>query len=328
MFRYIIKYIKILSVICIFITIVSIFNNSIKNEYPDVSDMDFTLNVMSNEEKTSDLKLDDTVVYRNDNINSELFPECYYALLIDDTDNNIYAAKNAHERMYPASMTKFMTAIVVCDKIEAGEISVEDVVTITNYYDLTYDDVAPCDLTPGCEITVKNLLYGLLIESNNYYGIILAEYIAGDVNTFCELMNDKSYSIGATNTHFVNPHGLDNSNHYSTPYDMYLITKEAHTHELIRTIDTYDTYSYTYINSEGYAVYADIEASNLFLTEVVSLPSNFEIDVWKTGTTDGAGYCLTMYITKDKKTYIAIASSKETRQDLYDAMVRLISMLG
>lgn len=308
--------------------ILTIVNNSLKNEYPDVSDMSFSISEMLREDEIPDLELNNTVVHRNEDINSELFSECYYALLIDDTDNYVYAAKNAHERMYPASMTKLVTAMVVCDKINSGEITPEDVVTVEKYYDLTYEGVAPFDLTPGCDITVKDLMYGLLIESNNYYSLILAEYIAGDVESFCKLMNEKVYSIGATNTHFSNPHGLDAPDHYSTAYDIYLITKEAHTYEYIRTIDAFETYSYSYINPEGYAVDVDIEATNLFMNDHVALPANFNIEVWKTGTTDGAGNCLAMYITKDKKTYIVIASSGTSKLVLYDAMVKLICLIG
>lgn len=317
-----------LSTVCIFFMILTIVNNSLKNEYPDVSDISFSVSEMQREDEVPDLELQNTVVHRDNNTNSEMFSECYYALLIDDTDNYVYAAKNAHERMYPASMTKFMTAMVVCDKINSGEITPEDVVTVERNYDLTHEGVAPCDLTAGCEITVKDLMYGLLIESNNYYSLILAEYISGNVEDFCELMNEKSYSIGATNTHFSNPHGLDAPDHYSTAYDIYLITKEAYTYEYIRTIDAFETYSYSYINSEGYAVDVDIEATNLFMNDHVALPANFNMEVWKTGTTDGAGNCLALYLTKDEKTYIVIASSGESKEVLYDAMVKLICLIG
>lgn len=328
MYRNVFKYLITYMVIFIFFMIVTIVNNKIDAPYPDVKDMDFIVNETIRETESLNLKPEHTVIYRDDNTNSELFPDCYYALMVDDTDGIVYAAKNVHQRMYPASMTKFMTAIIVCDKIEAGQISLDDVVTVENYYDLTYDDVAPFELNYGYKITVKNLLYGLLIESNNYYALILADYVAGSQEAFCKLMNEKAYEIGATNTHFMNPHGLDNPEHYSTPYDIYLITKEAHKHELIRTIDSYDSYSYTYTDTEGYIVEADIIATNYFLNDMVDLPANFSIEVWKTGTTDGAGNCLAMWLTKNNKTYIAIASCGDSKQTLYDSMVRLLCLIG
>jgi D-alanyl-D-alanine carboxypeptidase (penicillin-binding protein 5/6) len=272
--------------------------------------------------------LHNTVVYRDDNTNSKLFDDCYYALLIDDTDKEVYASKNAHRRMYPASMTKLVTASVICDKFESGELSPDDVVTITNSYDLTSEGIGVCDLTPGCRIKVKDLMYGLLLQSNNYYALILAEYVAGDVSSFCKLMNEKAYSIGATNTHFVNPHGLDDPNHYTTAYDIYLIVKEAYSHEFIRTADTYDKYSFSYQNSTGEYVAADVEATNLFMTGYASMPANFHVEVWKTGTTTGAGNCLTMYLTRDDHTYIVVASSGESRAVLYDSIIKLLCLVN
>ena len=80
-----------------------------------------------------------------------------------------------------------------------------------------------------------------MLESNNYYALYLAEYVGGDIQSFCDRMNQKALELGATNTHFMNPHGLDDPNHYSTAYDMYLIVKEVHNHQILRDIDGFDT---------------------------------------------------------------------------------------
>lgn len=314
-------------IICIFFLIVSIFNNSVRDEYPEAGQMKFGISEMLKASDTTEYTMDDTVVYRSDNTNAELFDDCYYALLINETDKQVLAAKNVHERMYPASMTKYMTAMVVCDKINSGDINLNSTVTLTRDYDLTYDGVAPADIFYGDEITVKDLLYGLLIESNNYYALILADYVAGSEEAFAALMNQKAKSIGATNTHYMNPHGLDNPEHYSTAYDIYLITKEAYKYDLIRTIDEFESYSYSYISSEGYLINREITPTNYFLNGNVELPANFDIHVWKTGTTDGAGNCLSMYVTRDDKTYIVIASSGDSKAVLYDAMVQLLCLV-
>lgn len=314
-------------VICIFFLIVSIVNNSLKEEYPEASDMKFGISEMLKASDTLEYKLDDTVVYRSENVNSELFDDCYYALLINETDQKVMAAKNPHERMYPASMTKYMTAMVVCDKINSGEINLNNTVTLTKDYDLTYDGVAPADIFYGDEISVKDLLYGLLIDSNNYYALILADYIAGSEEAFCALMNQKAKSIGATGTHYMNPHGLDNPEHYSTAYDIYLITKEAYKYDLIREIDEFESYSYSYISSEGYLIYREIKPTNYFLNGNVDLPAGFDVHVWKTGTTDGAGNALSMYVTKDDKTYIVVAASGDSKSVLYDSMVKLLCLI-
>lgn len=327
MLKYIMRYCCILLGIGIVFFTISSLNCNVKERYPSMTDIDFDMEQVENEAYLSDVKKD-TIVYRDDGTNEELFSDCFFALFLNETDHEVYAAKNAHMRMYPASMTKYMTAIVVCDKLEAGEISLDDMVTVTQNYNLaSYYDVAPSVLTVGDKISVKDLLYGLMLESNNYFALMLAEYVAGDTASFCELMNQKAYSIGATNTHFMNPHGLDDTNHYSTAYDIYLITKEAYDHDIIRNIDTMSEYTYTYYDVNNIPVYVDISATNMFVNGKANLPANYHIEVWKTGTTTGAGNCLSMYLTKDGKDYFVVASSGISKNVLYDALVRLLCLI-
>ncbi|MGN0151512.1 MAG: D-alanyl-D-alanine carboxypeptidase family protein [Wujia sp.] len=309
----------------VFFTISSL-NCNVKNEYSELAGRDFDLCPELPEHSLYEQQAD-TIVYRNADDNASLFDECYYALFINETDHEVYAAKNVHRRMYPASMTKFMTAIIVSEKIEAGEIGLNDTVTINRQYDLTAEDVEPCMLKPGDKITVKDLLYGLLLESNNYFALILADYVSGDTAAFCDLMNQKAYSLGATNTHFMNPHGLDNRDHYSTAYDIYLITKEAYRHELIRTIDASSQYSFTYYDANDVPYDVDVGATNMFMRDKADLPANYHIEVWKTGTTTGAGNCLAMYLTRGDKEYFVVASSGSSKNALYDALVKLLCLI-
>ncbi len=326
MLKYIMRYCCILLGIGIVFFTISSLNCNVKNRYPSMTDVDFDVEQVSNETYLSDMAAN-TIVYRNDDTNGALFSDCFFALFLNETDHEIYAAKNVHTRMYPASMTKYMTAIIVCEKIEAGEISLDDMVTVTQNYNLTSYDVAPSVLVAGDKISVKDLLYGLMLESNNYFALILANYVAGDTESFCGLMNQKAYSIGATNTHYMNPHGLDDTNHYSTAYDIYLITKEAYSHDIIRTIDTMSEYTYTYYDVNNVPVNVDIIATNLFVNGKADLPANYHIEVWKTGTTTGAGNCLSMYLTKDGKDYFVVASSGVSKNVLYDALVRLLCLI-
>lgn len=326
MLRDFVKPMVVTLLVCILFAIGTILNHNIENEYPDLSELTLETKETLQSNTGMGLRVENTVVYREDSTNSELFDDCYFALLIDETNKEVLCAKNAHQRIYPASMTKLMTGILVCDKIEAGEMSLDDVITVTKNYDLYAESGVPCDIKAGSRITVKDLLYELMIHSNNYYSLILGEYIAGDITNFCNLMNEKAYSIGATNTHFVNPHGLDDPNHYSSPYDMYLIMKEAHSHELLREIAGYSSYAYSYTNQEGYEVEVEVEPTNLFYSEV-ALPANFHIETWKTGTTGGAGYCLNMYLTYNDNSYVAIAACGKSKSGLYDAMVRLLCLV-
>ena len=321
------RFLTAILLICGVFCVINNIRNNTDNEYAGIANITFNVNEDFYGTNLKYNVLDNTVVGKENSQNSSMFTDSYFALLIDETNNQVYASYNAHRRMYPASMTKLMTAIIVCEKLEAGEISEDDIVTVTNSYDLTYDGVAACELGIGSQITVKDLMHGLLIESNNYYALILADYVAGSTDAFCELMNQKAYELGATNTHFVNPHGLDNPNHYSTAYDMYLILKEADSHEYIRQIDTFGTYSYTYINSSGYTISADISATNLFCNGYVDLPANFSMRTWKTGTTSGAGNCLAIALTKGDNTYYLVASDGDSRSELYDLVVELLCLI-
>ena len=172
------------------------------------------------------------------------------------------------------------------------------------------------------------MLYTLLIQSNNYYALILADYVAGSESAFCDLMNEKAKFIGATNTHFANPHGLDDVNHYTTAYDMYLIIKEAYSYNVIKEIDEHTSYNYIYYNSGGNPIEVDISATNYFLSGGAKLPANYKIKVWKTGTTDGAGNCLTMYLEKEGKEYVMVASCGESKPLLYDAIVTMLCLVN
>lgn len=304
------------------IFVIGFISSRVSDKYDDDSNIYINMDLV---EQTGISYTDvDTVVYRSADINSEGYNELYYSLLIDDTEKSVLAAKNPHQRMYPASMTKLMTAIVVCEKIEDGTISTDDVVKLSHNYNITTPGVGPCELTAGCEITIDNLMHGLLIESNNYYGLILADYIAGDVESFCSLMNEKAYSIGATNTHYMNPHGLDDPQHYSTAYDLYLITKEANTHTYIQEICQLASFSYVYKDAYGNTIETETRTTNMFVSGKASLPSGFKISACKTGTTTGAGNCLSLWLTKDGKNYFLVASNADSRNQLYTDIAKIM----
>ena len=320
----------IITGLVIVLMLVSGANVHVSDPYSRAVDFDYSVKRLQSVNTQPDLLGGDidTVVTKQNTENAEMFNECLFALLIGESDNQVYVAKNAHRRMYPASLTKLMTGIIVCDRIEAGVITLDDEVTVTDYYDLTDEGVGPSPLTYGDTISVKDLLYALMIESNNYYALILADYVAGDEASFCKLMNEKAHAIGATNTHFANPHGLDDPDHYSTAYDMYLIIKEAHSHELMRKIDEFDNYAYTYTDAAGNVIDMEAEATNYFVNGNAQLPAGVKLSTWKTGTTDGAGYCLALYFEKNGKKYVSVASVLEDKIGLYDATARLLSMVN
>ena len=325
------KPILILFVLLCISSIALIMNKKTDNSFIESQKVTFYIDETLDNAVNIELKQDNVVIKQGEDVNADLFPDCYFVLLIDNVDGTVYAAKNVHKRMYPASMTKLMTAIVVCDYMEAQGKEYDEIVTVDNYYDLSAQGGGVNPLPRGSKISVRNLLAGLLIQSNNYYALILADYVAGSEEAFCDLMNEKATALGATNTHFANPHGLDDVEHYSTAYDIYLIIKEASQYPIVNELDSMTEYTYTYENYSGYEIEATISPTNLFLGDNLNLPANYVIKNWKTGTTDGAGSCLAMIVENTaldtENSYTVIASNGESKPQLYDAIVKLICLI-
>lgn len=141
-------------------------------------------------------------------------------VLMDRTSGRILISKNEDMKLPMASTTKIMTAIVALEK---GDLN--DKVFVSKR--ATRIGGSKFNIKEGQQITLKNLLYGLLLCSGNDAAIAIAEHIGGNVENFVNMMNIKAYEIGAKNTHFANPHGLDNPEHYTTAKDLALITKYA-----------------------------------------------------------------------------------------------------
>lgn len=166
----------------------------------------------------------------NDNLDI-YSPSC---ILIDSNSGKILYEKNAYNKMYPASTTKIMTAILVLEKCNLDEI-----VTVSdNAVSLTSvpESYTRANLKSGEKLSVENLLNVLLIPSANDAAIALAEHVSGTVDEFSKLMNLKAKEIGCTNTNFVNPNGVHNENQFTTAYDMALIGKYAMKNETFRKI--------------------------------------------------------------------------------------------
>lgn len=271
---------------------------------------------------------DDTVVAQDEEINATAYNSVYAAMLVDDTTMTPLVAHDVHNKIYPASMTKIMTGILVMESLEKGEISLDDVVTLNRK--VTFDDwdAMASDLVGGCRVTVKNLLYGLMITSYNDCGVILAELIAGSESAFCDMMNAKARSIGATNTHFENCHGLHSDDHYTTAYDLYLIIKEFSKHDLAYIIDSLTTYDFTYTDEYGEEQVVEIQPTNEYLSGEVNLPAGYSIGSWKTGTTEEALNCLIMEFQNDSTgdEYVAVIAGADGKEALYSAMTELVNM--
>jgi serine-type D-Ala-D-Ala carboxypeptidase (penicillin-binding protein 5/6) len=155
------------------------------------------------------------------------------AVLINATDGKVLFDKGARRRILPASTTKVMTALIVME-----ELSLDDYVTVGER--ATHAQPSKLHLRPGEKYKVRDLLYGILLNSANDASIVLAEAVAGTEWKFVQKMNARAQKLGAKNTRFANSNGLPSkASQYSTAYDMYLIFKEALRHDFFRQAITY-----------------------------------------------------------------------------------------
>jgi len=146
------------------------------------------------------------------------------AVVLEQETGTILYSKNMDEELYPASITKIMTALVVLENCD----NLDDIVTFSS--DAVYKnegDTSHIARDIGEEMTVEWTLYGMMLESANECAWALGEYIAGDIDSFIEMMNDKAAELGCTHTHFNNPNGLPDKEHYTSAHDMALISRAA-----------------------------------------------------------------------------------------------------
>ena len=162
------------------------------------------------------------------------------AVLMDAATGKVLFGKNQDMQFYPASITKVMTALLVLERC-----SLNDTVTFSASATTNLESGAvSLGISEGDQLTVEQCLYGLLLKSANEIGNGLAEHVAGSVSAFADLMNARARELGCKNTHFTNPHGLNDTAHKTTPYDMALIMRAALQNETFRKIDTTTSYEF------------------------------------------------------------------------------------
>ena len=245
------------------------------------------------------------------------------AVLIDAKSGTILAQKNADKKMYPASLTKIMTAIIA---IEMGKLT--DVITV--------DDDTPHEiegshiaLEPGEILTLKDLLYALMLPSANDAALAIAKYYGKSADGFVKIMNQKAKELGAFNTHFENPHGLHSENHYTTAADLALITKYAMENETFRKIVATTKYEIQTTNKKDEPRYFTTlnkllynTSNNQIYVDGAYISPYYEYATGaKTGYTPEAGNCLAATAKKDGTELIAVTMkgiSLEMYQDAHN----------
>lgn len=236
------------------------------------------------------------------------------------SDGTVVFAKNPFERLYPASITKIMTALVA---LKYGNLT--DEVTVTKDAVITESGATLAGIKPGDQLTMEQLLYGMMLPSGNDAAAAIAVHMSGDIDQFSQLMNEEALKLGATGTHFTNPHGLSDENHYTTAYDLYLIFQEALKYPEFRKIIGTAQYSADYTNSSGSPVSKIWKGTNWYMTGERQMPTGLTLLGGKTGTTQAAGNCLIMGSEDSSdQEYITVVLKASGRSTLYDNMTNML----
>ena len=246
------------------------------------------------------------------------------ALLCDVNNKEVLYSKNPHERLYPASLTKVMTALVA---IKYG--SMDQTLTATSAVNITESGAQLCGVKSGDRMTLNQALHILMINSANDVAMLIAENVGGTVEKFIEMMNEEAKAIGATNSNFVNPHGLSDDNHYTTAYDLYLIFNEAVKYEKFTEIIRMPNYETSYYDSKGKVKEFSCRNTNWYLNGNASMPENITVLGGKTGVTNAAQHCL-LILSKDVSgaPYISVILKSESRDVIYTQMTELLNKIN
>lgn len=243
------------------------------------------------------------------------------AALFDLENESVVYGYNLYDRLYPASTTKVLTAYVA---LKYGNL--EDQVTVSaNATDFNWDE-SICGLQTGDTLSMYDLLCGLMLVSGNDAAAAIAEHISGSTEEFAELMNREAAALGATGTHFVNPHGLPDDNHYTTVYDLYLFFNACMKDERFVDIISMDSYTVELKGADGTVRTDEWEPTHFYASGEATPPEGIHIVGGKTGTTLKAGNCVILYEeASDGSPYISVIMGAETKPLLYEEMNRLLS---
>ncbi|EMI7259579.1 serine hydrolase [Vibrio alginolyticus] len=215
-------------------------------------------------------------------------------VLMDYHSGKILAEKEMNTKLSPASLTKMMTSYVIGQELARGNISEDDDVTISkNAWAKNFPESSKMFIEVGTTVKVRDLNRGIIVQSGNDACVAMAEHIAGSEDAFVDLMNAWANTLGMTNSHFANVHGLDNAELYSTPYDMALLGKA-----LIRDVpNEYRVYSEKKFTYNGITQYN----RNGLLWD-----KSMNVDGIKTGHTSNAGYSLVSSATEGQMRLVAV----------------------
>ena len=236
----------------------------------------------------------------------ELILNSRIAIAYDRNSGKTIWGKDENKRTAMASTTKIMTAIIVVEKS-----NLDDIVTISSKAAGTGG--SRLGLKKDDKISMMDLLYGLMMKSGNDAAVAIAEYVAGSVDGFAVLMNEKARELNLKDTHFVTPHGLDNPDHYTTAYELAKIADYALKNDIIAKVVSTKFYT---ININGYP--KDLSNTNELLGNVEG------VNGVKTGFTNNAGRCLVTSVNRSGFNIITVVIQADTKKDRTRDSIKLI----
>ena len=287
-------FIKTFYILSYFFIIISTFNFSFADDYIENStSIDVSAEITANSNTTNNILYPSAINSRS-------------CIIYDRNSDMVLYSKNENKTVKMASTTKIMTSLIIienCDLSETVEVSKKSAST----------GGSRLGLKTGDKITIKDLLYGLMLCSGNDAAIALAEYAGEDVTGFVRLMNDKANQLGLKDTHYESPHGLDSDNHYTTAYELAVLTDYALKNKTFLQI--VGTKNYT-ITINGYS--KNISNTNELLGNLTGVYGV------KTGFTNGANRCLVTACKRNNMDIICVVLGADTKRFRTQDSIKLI----
>ena len=217
-------------------------------------------------------------------------PRCGAAIVVDGDYGEVLYSYNGYQKMYPASITKVMTSLLVMEALEAGTLTLAQPITASETAVVLPEGSSTAGIKAGEILTVEQLLHCDLVSSANEACNILAETVGGTIPNFVDMMNEKARALGMKDTHFMNPHGLHDEEHYTTAYDIYLMAHAAMEYDTFRSIVATTKYVVPATNLSGERT---LYTTNALLDnwKIAGYTYSRAIGI-KTGSTTPAGQCL------------------------------------
>jgi len=229
------------------------------------------------------------------------------AVLLDMNTGRILYSLNADEKRAPASLTKIMTVLLALEAVDRGEVSLDEMITAQADCRTGMDESSSTSgIQPGAQVSMRELLYCAMLQSANEACNIIASRLSGSIDSFVGRMNQRAAELGCVNTNFVTTNGLSAEGHYSTAYDLSLITREAMKHSLF--VEISNTLSHV-PESEAVNAGETMYNSNALLHETPAYPGDYVYEYAsgvKTGYTRAAGYCLISTAEKEDINVLAV----------------------